>query len=204
MPNFPCGHWQYRKPRRTKYEHSAALAVLPPEAGGKAPHLGYDARHTQASGSSTGTQKNTHGSSGPATQARNMTTTKLKAAAFAPAAFTAAGASATELLNSSYDVARELFAALNPGLHRPVGQGASGRQTHDPSVARGVLDSRGQGASHSQKPADAACKQQLPFYSTTAFLVRRGNPKGVHDWSDLARSAVFPEPLSPAITFMPG
>lgn len=43
-----------------------------------------------------------------------MTTTKLKAAAFAPAAFTAAGASATELLNSSYDVARELFAALNP------------------------------------------------------------------------------------------
>ncbi len=110
MPNFPCGHWQYRKPRRTKYEHSAALAVLPPEAGGKAPHLGYDARHTQASGSSTGTQKNTHGSSGPATQARNMTTTKLKAAAF-----TAAGASATERLNSSYDVARELFAALNPG-----------------------------------------------------------------------------------------
>ena len=174
MPNFPCGHWQYRKPRRTKYEHSAALAVLPPEAGGKAPHLGYDARHTQASGSSTGTQKNTHGSSGPATQARNMTTTKLKAAAF-----TAAGASATE-------------------------QGASGRQTHDPSVARGVLDSRGQGASHSQKPADAAFKQQLPFYSTTAFRVRRGNPKGVHDWSDLARSAVFPEPLSPAITFMPG
>ena len=39
-----------------------------------------------------------------------MTTTKLKAAAF-----TAAGASATERLNSSYDVARELFAALNPG-----------------------------------------------------------------------------------------
>lgn len=69
-----------------------------------------------------------------------MTTTKLKAAAFAPAGFTAAGASATERLNSSYDVARELFAALNPGLHRPVGQGASGRQTHDPSVARGVLE----------------------------------------------------------------
>lgn len=44
-----------------------------------------------------------------------MTTTKLKAADFAPAAFTAAGASATVLLNSSYDVARELFAALNPG-----------------------------------------------------------------------------------------
>ena len=44
-----------------------------------------------------------------------MTTTKLKAAAFAPAGFTAAGASATELLNSSYDVARELFATLNPG-----------------------------------------------------------------------------------------
>lgn len=37
-----------------------------------------------------------------------------------------------------------------------------------------------------------------------AFRVRKGNPKGVHDWSDLARSADFPEPLSPAITFMPG
>ena len=59
-------------------------------------------------------KKNTHRSSDPTTQARNKTTTKQKTTAFAPAGFTAAGASATELLNSSYDVARELFAALNP------------------------------------------------------------------------------------------
>jgi sulfate/thiosulfate transport system substrate-binding protein len=36
-----------------------------------------------------------------------------------------------------------------------------------------------------------------PFYSTMAFLVRKGNPKQIHDWSDLARDnvkLVFPNP----------
>ncbi|WP_370589734.1 thiosulfate ABC transporter substrate-binding protein CysP [Saccharophagus sp. K07] len=36
-----------------------------------------------------------------------------------------------------------------------------------------------------------------PFYSTTAFLVRKGNPKNVQDWGDLARpdvKLVFPNP----------
>lgn len=133
-----------------------------------------------------------------------MTTTKLKAAAFAPAAFTAAGASATVLLNSSYDVARELFAALNPGHIAQWDKAHPDdkltiRQSH---AGSSILADKGRLIP--KKTADEACKQQLPFYSTTAFLVRKGNPKGVHDWSDLARSAVFPEPLSPALTFMPG
>ncbi|WP_348260414.1 substrate-binding domain-containing protein, partial [Salmonella enterica] len=29
-----------------------------------------------------------------------------------------------------------------------------------------------------------------PFYSTTGFLVRKGNPKNIHDWRDLVRSDV--------------
>lgn len=36
-----------------------------------------------------------------------------------------------------------------------------------------------------------------PFYSTMAFLVRKGNPKGIHHWHDLVRSDVrliFPNP----------
>ncbi|MFQ7388093.1 MAG: sulfate ABC transporter substrate-binding protein [Escherichia sp.] len=36
-----------------------------------------------------------------------------------------------------------------------------------------------------------------PFYSTMGFLVRKGNPKNIHDWNDLVRSDVkliFPNP----------
>ncbi|SPX16607.1 thiosulfate ABC transporter, substrate-binding protein [Escherichia coli] len=36
-----------------------------------------------------------------------------------------------------------------------------------------------------------------PFYSTMGFLVRKGNPKNIHDWNDpgaLRREADFPEP----------
>ena len=29
-----------------------------------------------------------------------------------------------------------------------------------------------------------------PFYSTMGFLVRKGNPKNIHDWNDLVRSDV--------------
>ncbi len=30
----------------------------------------------------------------------------------------------------------------------------------------------------------------VPFTSTTVFLVRKGNPKGIHDWADLAKPGV--------------
>jgi sulfate transport system substrate-binding protein len=29
-----------------------------------------------------------------------------------------------------------------------------------------------------------------PYYSTMVFLVRKGNPKGIHDWADLAKPGV--------------
>jgi sulfate transport system substrate-binding protein len=32
--------------------------------------------------------------------------------------------------------------------------------------------------------------RSLPYYSTIVFVVRRGNPKGVHDWTDLIRDDV--------------
>ncbi|MGR3807854.1 sulfate ABC transporter substrate-binding protein [Pasteurella testudinis] len=39
--------------------------------------------------------------------------------------------------------------------------------------------------------------QAIPFNSVTVFLVRKGNPKGIHDWNDLARadvSVIFANP----------
>ena len=36
-----------------------------------------------------------------------------------------------------------------------------------------------------------------PYYSTTAFLVRKGNPKNIQGWADLAKDGVdvvFPNP----------
>lgn len=39
-----------------------------------------------------------------------------------------------------------------------------------------------------------------PFYSLVAFLVRRGNPKHIHDWADLAREGVTVVMPSPKVS----
>ncbi|QKJ88129.1 sulfate ABC transporter substrate-binding protein [Paramixta manurensis] len=130
-------------------------------------------------------------------------------------------AQATELLNSSYDVARELFVALNapfeqqwdaahPGDKLTIKQSHAGSSKQALAILQGlkadvvtynqvtdvqVLHDRG-----NLIPAD--WQQRLPnnsspFYSTMAFLVRKGNPKNIHSWSDLTRSdvkLVFPNP----------
>src|SRR5579883_3460324 len=33
-------------------------------------------------------------------------------------------------------------------------------------------------------------QNSTPYYSTIVFLVRKGNPKGIHDWADLAKPGV--------------
>ncbi|MBP3195367.1 MAG: thiosulfate ABC transporter substrate-binding protein CysP [Cardiobacteriaceae bacterium] len=41
--------------------------------------------------------------------------------------------------------------------------------------------------------------QSSPYYSTIAFLVRKGNPKGIKSWEDLTKdgvSTVFPDPAT--------
>ncbi|WP_411755025.1 sulfate ABC transporter substrate-binding protein [Serratia sp. (in: enterobacteria)] len=138
------------------------------------------------------------------------------------AALLASGtASAAELLNSSYDVSRELFAALNPGFEKQwdqqhpndkltIKQSHAGSSKQALAILQGlradvvtynqvsdvqILHDRGQ-----LIPAD--WQQRLPnnsspFYSTMAFLVRKDNPKGIHTWSDLVRDdvkLVFPNP----------
>ena len=98
---------------------------------------------------------------------------------------------ATELLNSSYDVSRELFAALNPPFEQQWAKDNGG----DKLKIKQFLHDKVK-----LIPADWQSRlpnNSSPFYSTMGFLVRKGNPKNIHDWNDLVRSDVkliFPNP----------
>lgn len=124
-----------------------------------------------------------------------------------------------EILNVSYDIARELFAQLNPvfaaewkaktGQTLEIKQSHAGTSRQARSIMEGlqadvvtfnqfldiqVLADRNFVAKDWQKkfPNNAS-----PYYSLPAFLVRKGNPKNVKDWSDLVRpdvKSVFPNP----------
>jgi len=124
-----------------------------------------------------------------------------------------------ELLNSSYDIARELFAAVNPRFidwwqaqHDEtvsVKQSHGGSSTQARSIMQGmradvvtfnqvtdvnVLADAGLVAKDWQ---DRYPNQASPYYSTIAFLVRKGNPRHIENWDDLAGddvSIVFPNP----------
>lgn len=125
-----------------------------------------------------------------------------------------------ELLNSSYDIARELFAEVNPLFKanweaQNEGDTLTIKQSHGGSSAqaRAILQGlRADVVTYNQVTdvqvlADEGLvaedwQQQLannasPYYSTTAFLVRKGNPKGIESWDDLAAEGVelvFPNP----------
>jgi len=123
-------------------------------------------------------------------------------------------ASAAEpvLLNASYDVARELFKDINPVFvadwKKTTGETISVNQSHGGSSkqARSVADgmeaavvSMNQ-ANDIDMLADRGLVVQdwakkfpnnaAPFYSTMVYLVRKGNPKQIKDWADLARPGV--------------
>jgi len=130
-----------------------------------------------------------------------------------------AQAADVELLNVSYDVARELYKDINPAFvaewKKTTGENITIKQSHGGSSkqARAVADGldasvvtmnqandidmladRGLVAKDWAKkfPDNAA-----PYYSTMVFLVRKGNPKAIHDWADLAKpgiKVVIPNP----------
>jgi sulfate transport system substrate-binding protein len=116
------------------------------------------------------------------------------------------------ILNASYDVMRELFKDVNPAFaeqwKKTTGETVVIKQSHGASSkqARSVADGmeasvvtmnqandidllvdRGLVAPDWNKrfPNNAA-----PFYSTMVFLVRKGNPKHIANWDDLARPGV--------------
>ncbi|QTF91650.1 thiosulfate ABC transporter substrate-binding protein CysP [Halomonas sp. BM-2019] len=130
-----------------------------------------------------------------------------------------ASAAERELLNSSYDIARELFSAINPEFiahwQSEQGETVSVSQSHGGSSAqaRAILQGlRADVVTYNQITdvqaladgglVDAAWQEALPnnaspYYSTTAFLVRKDNPKGIESWDDLVREdvrMVFPNP----------
>ncbi len=144
----------------------------------------------------------------------------LGAAAIAVASmFGSAQAQERDLLNVSYDIARELYAALNPAFiaqwKAETGEDLTIEQSHAGSSkqARAILQGlKADLVTFNQVTdvqvladngfVDADWQQDLPnnaspYYSLPAFLVRGGNPKGIKDWDDLARddvSIVFPNP----------
>jgi len=136
----------------------------------------------------------------------------LAAAALAIAA-TAAGAAEVKLLNVSYDPTRELYKDLGAAFAKQwkaktgdtvilsTSNGGSGAQ------ARAVIDGLQADVVTLALAADidaisakagllpAGWQKRLPqnstpYTSTIVFLVRKGNPKKIKDWSDLAKPGI--------------
>jgi sulfate transport system substrate-binding protein len=134
---------------------------------------------------------------------------------FAAAALGAAplvSAADTQLLNVSYDVARELYKDINPAFEaaykKSTGHDVNIKMSHGGSSkqARAVAD--GLEASvvtmNQANDVDMLADRGLvvqdwakkfpnnaaPSYSTMVYLVRKGNPKGIKDWADLAKPGV--------------
>ncbi|MDR0997134.1 MAG: sulfate ABC transporter substrate-binding protein, partial [Zoogloeaceae bacterium] len=132
----------------------------------------------------------------------------------------AAHAAGHELLNVSYDPTRELYRAIDAAFVKDyaarTGESVVIRQSHGGSgaQARSVIDGlkadvvslalAGDIDAIAQKtgalPADWQTRlphNSSPYTSTIVFLVRAGNPKGIHDWGDLVRpgiSVITPDP----------
>ncbi|MGI6856204.1 thiosulfate ABC transporter substrate-binding protein CysP [Mesorhizobium sp. 1B3] len=122
--------------------------------------------------------------------------------------------SADKILNASYDIARELFVAVNeafiaknPGI--TVDQSHAGSSKQARAVLEGLeadvvtfnqvtdIDALVKGGFVSEDWKSEFANNASPFYSLPAFLVREGNPKGVKDWNDLVRDdvkVIFPNP----------
>ena len=143
----------------------------------------------------------------------------IQGAAAALVLSTAAHAAEVSLLNVSYDPTRELYQDFNKAFaahwKAKTGDDLKNKQSHGGSgkQARAVIDglaadvvtlalaydideiaNRGLIAKDWQKrlPHNSA-----PYTSTIVFLVRKGNPKGIKGWNDLARpgiSVITPNP----------
>jgi len=132
----------------------------------------------------------------------------------------ASHAAAIELLNVSYDPTRELYQELNAAFAKQweakTGNKVTIKQSHGGSgkQARTVIDGLTAdvvtlalaydideiAARAKLLPADWQKRlphNSSPYTSTIVFLVRKGNPKRIKDWDDVARpgiSVVTPNP----------
>jgi sulfate transport system substrate-binding protein len=125
----------------------------------------------------------------------------------------AAPASAVTLTNVSYDPTREFYEAYNAAFaahwKAETGEDIAVRASHGGSgkQARAVIDGlpadvvtlalesdiNAIAEKTGKIPADWRGKlphNSAPYTSTIVFLVRKGNPKGIHDWGDLVKDGI--------------
>ena len=131
----------------------------------------------------------------------------------------AADAANQTLLNATNDVGRELFSEINPlfvakwqkehGGQLKIDQSYGGTSRQAQDIIQGK---KADTVTFNQVPdIEILVKRRLvakdwasqfpnnssPYYSTIAFMVRKGNPKNIRNWDDLARpdvKLVFPNP----------
>ncbi|MFB1008702.1 MAG: sulfate ABC transporter substrate-binding protein, partial [Sulfurospirillum sp.] len=117
------------------------------------------------------------------------------------------------LLNVSYDPTREFYKEYNQAFAKhwkeKQGDNVTIRQSHGGSgaQARSVIDGLDadvvtlalaydvDAIAEKAKAIDPNWQKRFthnsaPYTSTIVFLVRKGNPKGIRDWDDLARSDI--------------
>src|SRR5262245_42305033 len=131
-----------------------------------------------------------------------------------------ASGGAVDLLNVSYDPTRELYQQFNTAFaaswRERTGQQVTVKQSHGGSgaQARAVIDGldadvvtlalwydvdavQKAGLITSPDWATRLPNNSAPYTSTIVFVVRKGNPKQIVDWGDLARpgvSVITPNP----------
>jgi sulfate transport system substrate-binding protein len=116
------------------------------------------------------------------------------------------------LLNVSYDPTREMWRAVNekfiPAWKAQTGEDLKINQSHGGSgtQARAVIDGlEADVVTLAMEPDTDAIrkvglisdgwqsrlpKNSTPYWSTIVFVVRKGNPKGIKDWADLAKPGI--------------
>ena len=123
------------------------------------------------------------------------------------------GAATRTMLNVSYDPTREFYRQINERFevrwNEEHGERVQVRMSHGGSgaQARAVIDGLRADVVTLALSADIDAiaahgglvdqgwqarlpYNSAPYYSTLVLLVRRGNPKGIHSWEDLAREGV--------------
>jgi sulfate transport system substrate-binding protein len=150
----------------------------------------------------------------------NIRTIPLLAALAISLGAGAALAKDTELLNVSYDPTREFYAEVNSAftaqwkaktgetLTINASHGGSGKQARavidglEADVVTLALAADIDNIAEKGKLLPPSWQSRLPnnstpYRSTIVFLVRKGNPKKIHDWADLVRpgvSVITPNP----------
>ncbi|MET0431032.1 MAG: sulfate ABC transporter substrate-binding protein [Hyphomicrobium sp.] len=124
----------------------------------------------------------------------------------------AAAIAETTILNASYDVSRELYKDIDPAFSAAwkakTGEDVTVKQSHGGSTkqAQAVAEGLEADVVTLNQPTDldflvkkgvvgSDWRKQFPngaapYTTTSVFLVRKGNPKGIKDWDDLIKSGV--------------